>query len=661
MAAGEQALRDGNLEEANDKFTEAWFTNREAPDSAFMRSLTLLGRLYEAPMVMEEPAENIEAVLSRWGVSGNRNLYQATADDFDLLEPFPADPPPISVTIDEISPAVMEQFNALIGNNDNGGNSPPPELLIKVENAGPSWSRTVTQDMIPPVFDVDEDITFNHVDIVFMQAALHSINFLLKFVAGYDLDVDYDDVRENDFISNRLTQEYWDTHSEFFTERNSSSFPDAKDSLESAFQKAIAGVDAVLGSFTNPIPEGIIDIDEDSREDWEEAKDLLSSLLQSLTENTSISAEGVDPIMINLGKLFDAPLNRTDLAALRFNDGGQNGTDGDLEFDFDAWDDPTLNGIFPDQTTKANWYADVTKLEEVPIVVFRNIHREEDVRIVWGSAFGLHHRFDGGGERIELAFDKRDYLFTDKIVEFRIFRSVDLPENQTLINTISGAVLDQFLDEPVWQDTDEDRISAEKIFYQVEIEFSDGVNRETISTEFAMLDQDSLSDPWELFHFGSLEFGDADDPDDDHLTNLQEFQKNVTSPNHTSDFDGDSLSDDWEIFYFDTLQFDANDNSDGDLLTNIQEFNALLDPSTANENTDIFEVVEGWNLLSIPARVARPATVNSLFAGRYMGSSWTWKNGRFYAVKDDERLDTNIGYWIFITGNTPITFMLDGQ
>lgn len=58
-------------------------------------------------------------------------------------------------------------------------------------------------------------------------------------------------------------------------------------------------------------------------------------------------------------------------------------------------------------------------------------------------------------------------------------------------------------------------------------------------------DSDGLPDDWETQHFGNLNQGPGDDPDNDQLTNLEEYQ-NGTDPNNP-DTDGDSYSDGEEI------------------------------------------------------------------------------------------------------------------
>ena len=58
-------------------------------------------------------------------------------------------------------------------------------------------------------------------------------------------------------------------------------------------------------------------------------------------------------------------------------------------------------------------------------------------------------------------------------------------------------------------------------------------------------DEDHLVDSWEQEHFGGLEMQGSDDPDEDGLTNREEF-KIGTNPNN-ADTDGDDLPDEWEM------------------------------------------------------------------------------------------------------------------
>jgi len=85
-------------------------------------------------------------------------------------------------------------------------------------------------------------------------------------------------------------------------------------------------------------------------------------------------------------------------------------------------------------------------------------------------------------------------------------------------------------------------------------------------------DLDGLPDSWEMANFGTLAYGPNDDPDNDGLTNHQEFQLG-TNPNN-SDTDGDGLKDGVEYYITKTDPLnpdtdgngtqDGNEDSDGD-------------------------------------------------------------------------------------------------
>ena len=59
------------------------------------------------------------------------------------------------------------------------------------------------------------------------------------------------------------------------------------------------------------------------------------------------------------------------------------------------------------------------------------------------------------------------------------------------------------------------------------------------------VDGDGMSDTWERANFGNLDAGPGEDPDQDGLTNLQEFQQNTNPKN--ADSDGDGVSDGVEV------------------------------------------------------------------------------------------------------------------
>ena len=128
-------------------------------------------------------------------------------------------------------------------------------------------------------------------------------------------------------------------------------------------------------------------------------------------------------------------------------------------------------------------------------------------------------------------------------------------------------------------------------------------------------DKDGLPDDWEIFFFGNLEQGATDDPDEDGLTNLQEYNisGNMRDASETDlsysnqyawlnptseDSDGDGLPDAWEVQYPAILNplnpDDANLDSDSDGLTNWKEYLYGTDPT--NVDTDADGLPDGWEV-----------------------------------------------------------------
>ena len=100
-------------------------------------------------------------------------------------------------------------------------------------------------------------------------------------------------------------------------------------------------------------------------------------------------------------------------------------------------------------------------------------------------------------------------------------------------------------------------------------------------------DQDGLLDAWEIRWFGDLGYGPDDDPDNDGLTNLEEFNAaqvyaalDPLSPANF-DSDGDIMDDMWEYYNYlsgvglDPVVDDAMLDRDGDGLVNVQEYNGM--------------------------------------------------------------------------------------
>ncbi len=115
-------------------------------------------------------------------------------------------------------------------------------------------------------------------------------------------------------------------------------------------------------------------------------------------------------------------------------------------------------------------------------------------------------------------------------------------------------------------------------------------------------DGDGLPDSWESYY--DLDTGGNDgslDPDEDGLTNLQEYL-NDTNPLE-SDTDGDGMPDGWEVSSgLDPLSSDSPEDPDNDGLTNLQEYlnnTEPLDPDTDNDGiSDGYEISHGLDAQS---------------------------------------------------------------
>jgi hypothetical protein len=106
-------------------------------------------------------------------------------------------------------------------------------------------------------------------------------------------------------------------------------------------------------------------------------------------------------------------------------------------------------------------------------------------------------------------------------------------------------------------------------------------------------DSDGIPNEWEYAQSGStVGVDDSADPDDDGLTNLEEYQ-NDTDPDD-SDSDDDSLPDGWEVLYgLDPLdELDAGQDLDSDTLVNSNEY--LLGTDPTNPDMDGDAVLDGW-------------------------------------------------------------------
>jgi hypothetical protein len=172
-------------------------------------------------------------------------------------------------------------------------------------------------------------------------------------------------------------------------------------------------------------------------------------------------------------------------------------------------------------------------------------------------------------------------------------------------------------------------------------------------------DNDGIPDGWEVAHGLVPVVNDAaQDPDQDGLTNLQEYQRgtnpynadtdgdgltdsaevNVWQTNPLSaDTDGDLLPDKWEVDNGTNPRvIDATADPDGDNVTNLQEYTAGTNPKVADTDGDGMD--DGWEMY---------AHTDPLVAD---GSGW----GTLLNSITINPVDTNavIGRWEAVDGNS---------
>ena len=102
-----------------------------------------------------------------------------------------------------------------------------------------------------------------------------------------------------------------------------------------------------------------------------------------------------------------------------------------------------------------------------------------------------------------------------------------------------------------------------------------------------------------------------------------------------ADIDGDGLDDGWERDNLGSLAFAANNNPDNDDLTNLEEYLHSSDPLVANI---VIQVLQGWNLIG----VGENATITNL--DDIAGVTWAFQDGNFVPVTV---LSADGGYWVY--------------
>ena len=114
---------------------------------------------------------------------------------------------------------------------------------------------------------------------------------------------------------------------------------------------------------------------------------------------------------------------------------------------------------------------------------------------------------------------------------------------------------------------------------------------ESVDTTKYDSDDDGLPDCWELEHFGNLDQGADDDPDEDGLINIEEYDKK-TNPNNP-DTDEDGLLDGEEVHKYGTSPVDSD--TDGDGISDKDEIEADTDPLEPQEVTLLELASLAWN------------------------------------------------------------------
>jgi hypothetical protein len=167
--------------------------------------------------------------------------------------------------------------------------------------------------------------------------------------------------------------------------------------------------------------------------------------------------------------------------------------------------------------------------------------------------------------------------------------------------------------------------------------FSDGFAFDDMEVYQGIVDTDGdgMPDEWEVqYGLDPEDSSDADqDPDDDELDNLSEYQHDTNPNNQDSDYD--EMPDGWEVQYR-LNPLDASDaygDLDDDGLTNLQEYEANRDPWVAEagfpflEDFETGELDTCWTANSIGAGRIKVTTAHGPYGGRYhlTMDSATWR------------------------------------
>jgi hypothetical protein len=600
LATGDQALRDGSLSAAHAAYGEALKADPASPDANLMRAATLLGDLFE------NPGTNLSSVLDSFKVSYVHDIY-ADQDGASALDAEPYTDSNGNGEYDYgeyfddwLNPNGVRDEGEWYWDENNNGQYDGPEdftdtnnngewdddlipenaasvntlldalqgdvgtrldealaLLAKIDSADASWTRTLSSDMLPGRDEWDEtsSTSVNKADILFAEAGLNLAKFALAFVDGYDLDVDYDEVTDDGFD---LTQAYWDSQTNFFTSRKTSSFATGKSALTAALQKLLAGSELIVSHGIPARSAGVVSEYGNEYWGWNEVKDGAEQLLATLDGSAEVSFEDKDPLLVSLAKLFDEPVDRTDLANY------------DFEADEMAWDsvtDPTLNGLFPGKTM-AEWYKyhSMNAYDEMALATVLSETGTPTVLwnakwMWWGEFWDANSSSWQWGEHWG---QQNEYLFEDKM-RFDIYRGTSLVATRYPGEYAVGSPWSQENNTP--PDSD--------LYYWVKVTFSDGVNEAVYESPRAYLDSDGdgMPDYWEeQYGLDKNSSNDEwDDGDGDGAYNFQEFTAGGDPT--LADTDGDGMSDGYEVDndLDPSDPTDATADLDGDGYTNLAE------------------------------------------------------------------------------------------
>ncbi|MDO9541336.1 MAG: hypothetical protein Q7J98_03320 [Kiritimatiellia bacterium] len=174
-------------------------------------------------------------------------------------------------------------------------------------------------------------------------------------------------------------------------------------------------------------------------------------------------------------------------------------------------------------------------------------------------------------------------------------------------------------------------------------------------------DSDGMSDWWEAAHGLNPYEDDAGlDPDDDGLTNLQEYQ-NGTDPND-ADTDDDGIPDGWEVEHgLNPLVNDASLDPDNDGLTNLQEYQEGTNPQSSDTDGD--GLTDGWEV----AHGLNPADADT--DGDELSDGWELAHG-FDPLDDSDGSQTVqretarqiiSRHWLLFYGSAPVFTNIPGS